>query len=167
MEKAQYCDDSVNWGVGQIGVQILASLVVNSVIFAILLWSHGQNSCWLSEQGVLGGPIPQVEVLKVGALDFGSKSFATQTEAGSCEFPPDYMFCARSEYDGKPFLPISLSLGIFSFIQCVGVAHLCFWISFRRSCSVCSCRFGVFTGRDEFWKLLCLHLGPEPHFALS
>lgn len=90
MEKAQYCDDSVTRGVGQIGVQILASLVVNSVIVAMLLWSHRHKPRWLSEQGVLGGAIPQVEVLKFGALDVGSKSFATETEAGSCEFPPDY-----------------------------------------------------------------------------
>ena len=41
---------------------------------------------------VFWGPIPQVEVLKVGTLDVGFKPFSPQGEAGSCEFLHDYMF---------------------------------------------------------------------------
>lgn len=38
-----------------------------------------------------GGSVPQVEVLKVGALDVGSKLLASQGKAGNWVFPPDYM----------------------------------------------------------------------------
>lgn len=56
------------------------------------------------------GGIPQVTVLKDIALDVGSKSSATQGEAGSLEFPPpasSCMLCQGGFYD-KPFLPVSV-----------------------------------------------------------
>lgn len=42
------------------------------------------QTLWFSELGVLGA-VPQMDVLKVGMLDTGSKPFALQGEAGNCE----------------------------------------------------------------------------------
>ena len=33
-------------------------------------------------------PVSQLEAVKVGRQDVGSKAFALQGDAGSCEFPP-------------------------------------------------------------------------------
>lgn len=54
---------------------MLALLAMNPVMFAVVLWSHGHKSHWLSGQGVERGwggegggeGYPQVELLKVGA----------------------------------------------------------------------------------------------------
>ena len=75
--------------------------------------------------GVLGA-IPQVEVLKVKALDVGSKPFTPQGEAGSWEFPSNSMVLRQDGVYGEtvsqPVLPISM--WVFSFTHCVGVAQL-------------------------------------------
>ena len=51
-------------------------------------------------------------VLKIGALDVGSKSFTPQGEAGSWECPQDRIRCTRGEVYGgsvsQPFLPNSM-----------------------------------------------------------
>lgn len=86
------------------------------------------------------GGIAQVTVLKVRALDVGSKSSATRGEAGGLEFPPNCMLCQGGFYD-KPFLPVSVWVFSLSPVCRSRSAH--FWISFRGSRSACSCRSGV------------------------
>ena len=41
-----------------------------------------------------------------------------------------------------------------------------FWISFRGNCSVCSCKFGVSTGRGEFRTLPRHHLEPAVYITI-
>ena len=57
------------------------------------------------------------------ALDIGSNPLAPQGKAGSCEFPLD---CAGSVIYGEcgSGYPTYFNVGIFSFIQCVGVTQL-------------------------------------------
>lgn len=52
---------------------------------------HMDTSPASFQSGVFWGMVTQMEVLKVGTLDVGSKPFTPQGEAGSCEFPPDCM----------------------------------------------------------------------------
>ena len=55
-------------------------------------------------------------------------------------------------------------LDIMSFIWCVRIAQLVYWVSFRENCSVCSCRCIVSAeGGDEFRIPLCCHLTLDPH----
>lgn len=44
---------------------------------------------------VFWGTVTQMEVLKFGALNVGSKPFTPQEEAGSCKFPLDCMLLCQ------------------------------------------------------------------------
>ena len=49
-------------------------------------------------------------------------------------------------------------LDILSFIWCVRIAQLVYWVSFRENCSVCSCKFGAAMRERELRSLLCLNV---------
>lgn len=61
-------------------------------LFALVLWVFRIHATtWLSGQGILGA-CPSDGILKVGALDVGSKFFfVSQGEAGSLEFTLDHI----------------------------------------------------------------------------
>lgn len=72
-------------------------------------------------------PIPQVEVLKVGVLDFGSKPFTPQGRAGSWELPFNCMALGQGWVLWQKCIatyPIHFDVGLFSFTQCVRVTQL-------------------------------------------
>lgn len=114
---------------------------------------------------MFGGPVPQVEVLKVGEVDVGAKPFTPQGEVGNCEFLPILCCCTSGEVYGnnvsQPFLPI-LMFFFFFLVHPTRRSHSAsFWISFRGKCSMGSCGCHVSVGGGEFWSFLGHHLRPE------
>ena len=104
----------------------------------------------------------QVEVLKVAALDVGSKPL-TRQEAVSCAFPPRcislswgwglWQVCVSAS-------PTHLNVGIFLFAQNVRVTQLVSEF-LSGGIALCVARDLVSMGTGEFRSLLCHHLEPE------
>ena len=84
-------------------------------------------------------------------------------ETGIFKFPHESMLLCWQGGLWQVFLSLSYLFWCGYFLVCL-MCRRCsasFWISFRGNCSVCSCRFGVFVGGDEFRGLLYYHLGLE------
>ena len=94
----------------------------------------------------------------------GSKPFTSQGEAGTCEFPS---YCVSLFWglglwqDCVSASPTHLSVGFFLICLMYRSCSASFWISFRRNCSVCSCRLSVSMAGCEFRSLSCCHLELE------
>ena len=93
---------------------------------------------------MFGGPIPQVEVLKVGLLDIGSKLL--REKLGFVSSSSLYVAVLGLGV----WVRLCLSLSYSFLCEWVILVHpMCrscsasFRISFRGSCSICSCRIGV------------------------
>lgn len=97
---------------------------------------------------VFWGMITNMEVLKVGSLDIGSKPFTPQGEAGGCEFPPTCVAIPGVRLIPRVCLSFSypFPLGYF-LLHPLCRSHLAnFWIFSRGNCSVWISRFSVSRG---------------------
>ena len=127
-----------------------ACMLFNNCFFSlVVLWTQTSLAFELS---VLKA-CPWVNVLRVGVLNVGPNPLLLRKELGFMSFVvPGKGFMAR----------MCLRL---SYLFPCGYFHMClthsslsasFWISFRGSCSVCSCTFGVSVGRGEYTYMAIL-----------
>lgn len=120
------------------------------------------------QKQVFGGLGPPVGVLKFWMLEVGSKSFASQEEAKTWGFLPDYIALCWGW--GLQLECISafltVSVGIFSFSQCEEIIPLVS-VSFRGIGSAYSCILSVSVAGGVLRRLLYFHLVSYPKLQFT
>lgn len=153
------------WGITAANAPVLVS---NCCLFAVIMWVSWMQVSLVFRAGCIGGHIPYVEVLKVGALDVWSKPFVAQGEAGGWSFSASCMSLCWRCCLWWECLSFSYPLHhdcILTYPVCGGCSTT-FWILFSGNCFMYSCTLNIHMVEGEFRSLLYCYLGPSTTIIL-